>query len=55
MRSDRAIISLLYWVGWVMSSALKTTAQPEAQLSPQQKKLNRLIEHIEQQKQELAA
>ena len=38
-----------------MSSALKTTAQPEAQLSPQQKKLNRLIERIEQQKQELAA
>lgn len=38
-----------------MSSALKTTAQPEAQLSPQQKKLNRLIEHIEQQKKELAA
>lgn len=37
-----------------MSSALKTTAQPEAQLSPQQKKLNRLIERIEQQKQELA-
>jgi hypothetical protein len=38
-----------------MSSTLKTTAQPEAQLSPQQKKLNRLIEHIEQQKKELAA
>ena len=38
-----------------MSSALKMTAQPEAQLSPQQKKLNRLIERIEQQKQELAA
>ncbi|MDN5441700.1 MAG: septum formation initiator family protein [Acinetobacter sp.] len=38
-----------------MSSALKTTAQLEAQLSPQQKKLNRLIERIEQQKQELAA
>ena len=37
-----------------MSSALKTTAQPEAGLSPQQKKLNRLIERIEQQKQELA-
>ncbi len=36
-----------------MSSALKTTAQPEARLSPQQKKLNRLIERIEQQKQEL--
>ena len=36
-----------------MSSALKTTAQPEAGLSPQQKKLNRLIERIEQQKQEL--
>ena len=36
-----------------MSSALKTTAQPEAQLSPQQKKLNRLIERIEQQKKEL--
>ncbi len=38
-----------------MSSALKTTAQLEAQLSPQQKKLNSLIERIEQQKQELAA
>lgn len=38
-----------------MSSALKMTAQPEVQLSPQQKKLNRLIEHIEQQKKELAA
>ena len=38
-----------------MSLALKTTAQPEAGLSPQQKKLNRLIERIEQQKQELAA
>ena len=38
-----------------MSSALKTTAQPEAGLSPQQKKLNRWIERIEQQKQELAA
>ena len=38
-----------------MSSVLKTTAQPEARLSPQQKKLNRLIERIEQQKQELAA
>lgn len=38
-----------------MSLALKTTAQLEAQLSPQQKKLNRLIERIEQQKQELAA
>ena len=38
-----------------MSSVLKTTVQPEAQLSPQQKKLNRLIERIEQQKQELAA
>lgn len=37
-----------------MSSALKTTAQPEVRLSPQQKKLNRLIERIEQQKQELA-
>lgn len=36
-----------------MSSALKTTAQPEAQLSPKQKKLNRLIERIEQQKKEL--
>ena len=36
-----------------MSSVLKTTAQPEARLSPQQKKLNRLIERIEQQKQEL--
>ncbi|QQT93122.1 molecular chaperone DnaJ [Acinetobacter johnsonii] len=38
-----------------MSSVLKTTVQPEAGLSPQQKKLNRLIERIEQQKQELAA
>ena len=38
-----------------MSSVLKTTAQPEVQLSPQQKKLNRLIERIEQQKQELVA
>lgn len=38
-----------------MSLALKTTAQPEVRLSPQQKKLNRLIERIEQQKQELAA
>ena len=38
-----------------MSSALKTTAQPEVRLSPQQKKLNRLINQIEQQKQELAA
>jgi len=38
-----------------MSLALKTTAQLEVQLSPQQKKLNRLIERIEQQKQELAA
>lgn len=38
-----------------MSSALKTTTQPEAKLSPQQKKLNRLIDQIEQQKQELAA
>ncbi|ENU39530.1 hypothetical protein [Acinetobacter johnsonii] len=37
-----------------MSSALKMTAQPEVQLSPQQKKLNRLIDQIEQQKQELA-
>ncbi|OTG61450.1 molecular chaperone DnaJ [Acinetobacter sp. ANC 4204] len=37
-----------------MSLALKTTAQLEVQLSPQQKKLNRLIERIEQQKQELA-
>ena len=54
MHSDRAIISFLYWVGWAMSSALKMTAQPEVQLSPQQKKLNRLIDQIEQQKQELA-
>ena len=38
-----------------MSLALKTTAQLEVQLSSQQKKLNRLIERIEQQKQELAA
>ena len=37
-----------------MSSALKTKAKPEERLSPQQKKLNRLIDQIEQQKQELA-
>lgn len=33
---------------------LKITLQPDAGLSPQQKKLNRLIEQIERQKQELA-
>lgn len=38
-----------------MSLDLKTTVQPDAALSPQQKKLNRLIEKIEQQKIELAA
>ncbi|MFP6841594.1 MAG: molecular chaperone DnaJ [Acinetobacter sp.] len=34
---------------------LKTIVQPDAELSPQQKKLNRLIEQIEQQKIKLAA
>lgn len=34
---------------------LKTIVQPDAELSPQQKKLNRLIEQIEQQKIQLAA
>ena len=38
-----------------MSFELKTTFQPDAELSPQQKKLNRLIEKIEQQKIDLAA
>ncbi len=38
-----------------MSLDLKTTVQPDAALSPQQRKLNRLIEKIEQQKIELAA
>ena len=38
-----------------MSFNLKTTVQPEAELSPQQKKLNRLIEKIEQQKIDLVA
>ena len=38
-----------------MSFDLKTTVQPDAELSPQQKKLNRLIEKIEQQKIDLAA
>ena len=38
-----------------MSFNLKTTVQPDAELSPQQKKLNRLIEKIEQQKVDLAA
>ena len=37
-----------------MSFDLKTTVQPDAELSPQQKKLNRLIEKIEQQKTDLA-
>ncbi|NNG99397.1 molecular chaperone DnaJ [Acinetobacter sp. ANC 5414] len=37
-----------------MSFDLKTTVQPDAELSPQQKKLNRLIEKIEQQKIDLA-
>ena len=36
-----------------MSFDLKTTVQPNAELSPQQKKLNRLIEQIEQQKIQL--
>lgn len=38
-----------------MSFDLKTTVQPDTELSPQQKKLNRLIEKIEQQKIDLAA
>jgi len=38
-----------------MSFNLKTTVQPHAELSPQQKKLNRLIEKIEQQKIDLVA
>ena len=38
-----------------MSFNLKTTVQPDAELSPQQKKLNRLIEKIEQQKIDLTA
>ena len=38
-----------------MSFDLKTTVQPDTELSPQQKKLNRLIEKIEQQKIHLAA
>lgn len=38
-----------------MSFNLKTTVQPDAELSPQQKKLNCLIEKIEQQKIDLAA
>lgn len=38
-----------------MSFDLKTTVQPDAELSPQQKKLNRLIEKIEQQKIDLTA
>ena len=38
-----------------MSFDLKTNFQPDAELSPQQKKLNRLIEKIEQQKIDLAA
>jgi hypothetical protein len=36
-----------------MSFDLKTTVQPDAELSPQQKKLNRLIDKIEQQQLEL--
>lgn len=36
-----------------MSFDLKTTQQPDTALSPQQRKLNRLIEKIEQQKLEL--
>ena len=36
-----------------MSLDLKTTIQPDAEHSPQQKKLNRLIEQIEQQKIQL--
>lgn len=42
-------------LSFAMSLDLKTTVQPDAALSPQQKKLNRLIEKIEQQKIELAA
>lgn len=38
-----------------MSFDLKTTVQLDTELSPQQKKLNRLIEKIEQQKIDLAA
>ncbi|OAL81255.1 molecular chaperone DnaJ [Acinetobacter sp. SFB] len=38
-----------------MSFDLKTTVQPDTELSPQQKKLNRLIEKIEQQKIHLIA
>ena len=38
-----------------MSFDLKTTVQPDVEFSPQQKKLNRLIEKIEQQKIDLAA
>lgn len=37
-----------------MSFDLKTMQQPQAELSPQQKKLNRLIEKIEQQKIDLS-
>ncbi|QPF31462.1 molecular chaperone DnaJ [Acinetobacter lwoffii] len=36
-----------------MSFDLKTTVQPDAELSPQQRKLNRLIDKIEQQQLEL--
>ena len=38
-----------------MSYDIKMSQLPKVERSPQQKKLNRLIERIEQQKQELAA
>lgn len=38
---------------FAMSFDLKTTVQPDAELSPQQRKLNRLINKIEQQQLEL--
>ncbi len=38
---------------FAMSFDLKTTVQPDAELSPQQRKLNRLIDKIEQQQLEL--
>jgi len=38
---------------FAMSFDLKTTVQPDAELSPQQRKLNRLIDKVEQQQLEL--
>ncbi|HAA06095.1 MAG TPA: molecular chaperone DnaJ, partial [Acinetobacter schindleri] len=38
---------------FAMSFDLKTTVQPDTELSPQQRKLNRLIDKIEQQQLEL--